>query len=147
MRKGEEMDGLDILTRSPLCHLALLFGGKVLKLVCPLTTDTGKHLLLLSGSFCLYLASYEMLKHFSSLLLSRDFPNITSLSQRFCLHWAPVCHPEARGEEPDFLCNCSLASLPFSVSCQAKHTGFLAPFPRSLSLVDWTDLFLFGRSS
>ena len=63
-----------------------LFGDKVSKLGCPLTTDTGKHLLLLSGSFCLYLASYKLLKCFSSLLLSRDFPNITFLFQRFCLY-------------------------------------------------------------
>lgn len=37
-----------------------LFGGKLLKPGCPLSTDTGKQLLLLSGSFCLCLASYEM---------------------------------------------------------------------------------------
>lgn len=34
MRKGEEMDGLDILTRSPLCCLTSLFGGKISKLGC-----------------------------------------------------------------------------------------------------------------
>ena len=123
-----------------------LFGGKVSKLGSQLTTDTGKHLLLFLGSFCLYLVSYEMLKHFSSLLLSRDFPNITFLSQRFYLHWASVCHPGARGEEPDFLCNCFPASLPCSGSRWAKHASFLAPFPRSLSLENWIELFLFGRA-
>lgn len=62
-------------------------------------SDTGNHLSLLSRSFCLYLASYEMLKYFSSLLLSRDFPSITLLSQRFCLHWKTCVPPwgESRG--------------------------------------------------
>lgn len=89
--------------------------------------------MLLSGSFCLYLASYELLKGFSSLLLSRNFPNITFLSQRFCLHRAPVCHPGARGEEPDFLHNCSPSPCHASARVRPSTPAFW-PLSQGVSL-------------
>lgn len=45
-------------------------------------------------------------------------PNITLLPRRFCLHWAPVSHSGARGEEPDFFHNRS------PISCHSlPHVG------------------------
>lgn len=136
MRKGEEKVDLETLSRSPLHHLpSLCLEARSWNIAACLTQASSFSR---SQEICLCLASQELLKHFGSLILSRDSLNIIFLSQRVYLHWAPVDATlgEKRGVRlPLWRLP---APLPCSGLCRDNHTDLLVSFLRSLSgALDW----------
>lgn len=136
MRKGEEKDDLETLNRSPLHHLSsLCLEARSWNSATCLTQASSFSR---SQEICLCLASQGLLKHFGSLILSRDSPNNTFLSKRVCLLWAPVDATLGERRGARFLL-CQLpAPLLCSGSCRDNYAGLLVSFPRSLSGgLDW----------
>lgn len=144
MRKGEEKVDLETLSRSPLHHLpSLCLEARSWNIAACLTQASSfSH----SQEICLCLASQELLKHFGSLIPSRDSLNIIFFCPRefTCTEhlWMP---PWVRREEPDFLYDGSLLPC-LALACVGTTTQTFWSLSQGVSLVDWTELFLSGRS-